>query len=1044
MFRSPLYFVVGAFALTISTPVFPTTYYIDNVNGNDAWPGDLPSPGTGNGPWQTFANLAIANKLTPGDSVLLRCGGKWSQTLTLNSAGTAAAPIRIGSYPEPCADKPAIDGAKYIPAAAWSLHSGNVYKVKLPASLIVNGTLDSSLSGWKQWSTNNDTTTAITSPCPDSGTACLAFTGGSVGSSLLISSPFPLESSGRYLVTFSIRAPLGGRYSTYVRRSASPWDSLGLAASGMAGTGAWQTVSMPFTATAGVNSARLDIQLNQPSMPVHVKNVSIARADSAPDALFLVNDNDLPLLRAHHPNRGHNPAIPDSPYLVTPSASATVTGTNGIKGSAYLVTGSDLALPSGATLQPGLRAMIRTEAWMLSEHTITSINQNKVYLDPITSYPLQQAGWGYYLTGALWMLDSPGEWHYDAPTQTLYVWPASGGVPGDSFAYSSLSIGMDINRKQNIVVEGIAIRNVRDGIYAQRSENAALRQIEIANTARYGIDAEGMVGFELSDSQISYTGSDALYSPVSTGSVIRDNDIAYSGIVLDSEGKPANLPSPNFSAIRTGPSARISGNRLHNLAFIGIAAGSGSEVTDNAVTGYCYLFNDCSGIYFPGVNGALVTGNLVMGGVGNLLGIPSTNNTSLANGLYLDLGSSNVVVTDNTFAGGDFSIHVHDGYDNRLERNLIYGGRGNLLWLQESANDKRTTGNIYGNVVTGNAYFSTNTVPALRHTALVENADDFAVHQGNVYSSLLSTIMATESTPTSSREYQLADWQATADAYGAPRNLDFQSRVGAPLTGFAPGLMGSSQVVNGDLSNGTTGWTSYNATLPQASLTLDSCAPLASRCVRLTAGGSNSLVSTPRFDVINGQWYRVSFDAQVGANGQSFRVKTIQAGPTSYDGVMDTSHIIFSGSTTLKRYSFVFQSTTTVQRSITSFGVRTDFMDVKPGQTLRVANFEIVPLTLESGVVGHTLLSNLERTTVNAPCPSEETAPAQCSNYYLFPQGEKAIWPIPLAPLAAQIVFSQDAIHPDTDRDGVADSQDICPGTVVGTSTNAKGCGLGQ
>lgn len=1044
MFRSSFFLIVGAFSVMLSTPAFPKTYYIDNINGNDAWPGDLPSPGTGSGPWQTFANLAIANKLAPGDSVLLRCGGKWSQTLTLNSSGTAAAPIQIGVYPEPCADKPAIDGAQRIPATAWSLDSGNIYKAKLPGSLIANGTLDSSFSGWQTWSKNNDAQTAIASPCPDSATACLAFTGGSVGSSLLISTPFPLEQSARYRVTFSIRAPLGGRYSAFVRRFVSPWDALGLSAS-LTGTGAWQTVSLPFTATTTVDRARLDIQLNQAAMPVHIKNVSVTRDESAaPAALTGVTDNGAPQLRAHHPNRGYNPAAPDSPYLSTSSPSPVVTLADGSTGSQYLVTGSDLVLPPGASLQPGLRVVVRSEAWSLSEHTITSVSGNQIYLNPITAYPLKEAGWGYYLTGARWMLDSPGEWHYDAPTQMLYLWPAAGGAPGSSFSYASLNLGMDINRKQNIVVEGIAIRNVRDGIYAQRSQNAALRQVEITNTERFGINGEGMVGFELSNSQISYTGSDALYGPASTGSVIRDNDIDYNGVVLDSQGKPANLPVPNFGAIRTGPSAQISGNRLRNLAYIGIAAGSGSTVTDNAVTDFCYQLNDGSGIYLPGVNGALVTGNLVLDGVGNRLGVPATHKTSLANGLYLDLGSTNVVATDNTFAGGDYTIQFNNGFENRVERNVLYGGRANLLWLYESANDKRSTGNIYGNLISGNAFFPANMLPSVRQSAYVENTVDFAAYQDNVYSNLISTAMANESSPTSNRDYQLADWQAATDAFGAPRNLDPLGRAGAPLAGFAPGLLGSTLVVNGDLSNGTTGWSSYNATLPAATIAVDSCAPLASRCLLLTAGGSKSLVSSPRFDVSKGQWYRVSFDAQVGSSGQNFRVKAIQAGPTNYDNVMDIGQIIFTGSTTLKRYAFVFQSTATVQRSSTSFGARVDFMDVMPGQTLRVANFEIVPLTLNSGSVAHALLSNPGRTNINVPCPTEATDPAQCSNYYLFPQGDQAIWPIPLAPLAAQVVFSQNAILPDADQDRVADSQDSCPGTPAGAATNAKGCALGQ
>jgi hypothetical protein len=54
-------------------------------------------------------------------------------------------------------------------------------------------------------------------------------------------------------------------------------------------------------------------------------------------------------------------------------------------------------------------------------------------LDGITSYADKTKQWEddrYYLFGKLDALDSPGEWHYDAGSETLYFWPPDGDDPG--------------------------------------------------------------------------------------------------------------------------------------------------------------------------------------------------------------------------------------------------------------------------------------------------------------------------------------------------------------------------------------------------------------------------------------------------------------------------------------------------------------------------------------------------------------------------------------------------------------------------------------
>lgn len=79
-------------------------YYIDSSSvGNDSNSGTAPDS-----PWR---NLSKVNntRFWPGDRILFKRGGLWKGYLSVNDAGTAAAPIVFGTYGDPTAPKPSID-----------------------------------------------------------------------------------------------------------------------------------------------------------------------------------------------------------------------------------------------------------------------------------------------------------------------------------------------------------------------------------------------------------------------------------------------------------------------------------------------------------------------------------------------------------------------------------------------------------------------------------------------------------------------------------------------------------------------------------------------------------------------------------------------------------------------------------------------------------------------------------------------------------------------------------------------------------------------
>ncbi|MXV15778.1 right-handed parallel beta-helix repeat-containing protein [Hufsiella ginkgonis] len=70
----------------------PTTYYLDAASGNDQQDGR--SPGTA---WRSLPR-AGGQVFLPGDSLLLRRGGKWNGQLTLQGSGAAGAPVVVAGF----------------------------------------------------------------------------------------------------------------------------------------------------------------------------------------------------------------------------------------------------------------------------------------------------------------------------------------------------------------------------------------------------------------------------------------------------------------------------------------------------------------------------------------------------------------------------------------------------------------------------------------------------------------------------------------------------------------------------------------------------------------------------------------------------------------------------------------------------------------------------------------------------------------------------------------------------------------------------------
>jgi len=103
-----------------ATRAAANSFYIDS-SGSDTNSGRSPSS-----PWKTLARIN-STALGPGDTVYLKRGSLWRETLIVNGSGAAGAPITITAYG--VGALPAISGANVV--TGWAAYSNSVYATPL-------------------------------------------------------------------------------------------------------------------------------------------------------------------------------------------------------------------------------------------------------------------------------------------------------------------------------------------------------------------------------------------------------------------------------------------------------------------------------------------------------------------------------------------------------------------------------------------------------------------------------------------------------------------------------------------------------------------------------------------------------------------------------------------------------------------------------------------------------------------------------------------------------------------------------------------------
>lgn len=1034
----------------LSFNVSAQTLYVDATNGNDAWTGTLQDAQSADGPLKTLKKVSDMY-FSPGDSVLLKCGQTWNETLVVTSSGVAGSPITYGAYGD-CTDnnKPVIDGS--TPVNAWAAVGGGIYAAtaslsKPPLNLIGNDTFDSGIATWSVWSSDGGATRSSMQNCGATG-SCLLFTPSPGVPISLITTPIQLgvEANTTYRLTFVARASQSTEALGVFPRDAVSYSNI--AFKNLALTTVWQTYTFDFIPAATHASARIDFQMPT-GVNLYLDNVVIRRITPALDTAKQVFLDGQYQRLAQYPNKGFMSERPTNEFLKINNDSNDCS--NPIAEiTTHLTAGNDLGLTSAQQADlAGAGIHYRSNAWTIEDRTITAFDAStKTFSWTANSTYEICKDWGYYLDNKLWMLDNIGEWYYDATTSLLYLMIGASNPEG-RVTVGHRDYGVVANGRTHVVFDGLSIQKAVVGISAQNGSNLIIRNTDITDSADKAINVSNSPDSEIVGCRIERSVRDGIWANYTRNVRISNNMILNTGIIGAPRKSIAAIHVQCWDCGTTVGNVVVEGNDIRRSGYLGIFMPVQATVRNNYIADSCMVLDDCGAIYTGGrefkssgvPNNSQIANNVIINAWGNPDGRPA-NFASAAQGIYLDDFSNSVTVVGNTVVNADHGMQLHNAASNTVSNNVIYGSRNSAVWMQEDTSG--SPGEIHDNLFSGNRYFQLNKGSTYRLDSSF-NTINFANYDGNRYSLLYSGFVGREryspaGTPLDT-EYLFQDWvsakgdvSSTAfDAFGVALN-----RVLAIKSG--------NLVNNGSFDTDTIGWSKWSLA---GDAHIDNVACVTGNCLKYKSGTTPSILSSPRFLITKGKDYRVRIDIRGELGNESVRVQ-LRLNGTAVDGSESYASLGLSEAKALasqwETYSFVFKATDSSPTNGARLDLETPTASVSNQPVFYVDNVLVDEVNADfSGTSGGSaIVINPTLSAMPKDCPDAVTNPSKCSQYVSFTDSTPVTWPITVEAMGSEIVIWNNNPFKDTDRDRIADPDDLCPGTLANAPVNEHGCSFTQ
>lgn len=288
--------------------------------------------------------------------------------------------------------------------------------------------------------------------------------------------------------------------------------------------------------------------------------------------------------------------------------------------------------------------VVRSSPWSLAKARISKVNSNgdlqleeSLYGSGRATNTLPSSGHGVIFLNSFAFLNDVGEWYFNSEDNCVYfLWDNKNGVP----LSSQLRFSIDEDQGQ----ERIKFDNAGLSFSAQDSSiksRGKIQYLKIQGLSLYqsggsGINVSGIRNIEILRAEVKSTvGNGIQIKVISNKSRIYNNiikDVGAIGItatatpVIDISNNTIenagyigtqNRMEMAFSGINLNPGfvdATISSNLISGVGYAGIMVSEPSQnmmhkysgmklnISNNEITRFCRLLNDCGGIYINGQN----------------------------------------------------------------------------------------------------------------------------------------------------------------------------------------------------------------------------------------------------------------------------------------------------------------------------------------------------------------------------------------------------------------------------------------------------------
>ncbi|MCR5484576.1 MAG: right-handed parallel beta-helix repeat-containing protein [Clostridiales bacterium] len=340
----------------------------------------------------------------------------------------------------------------------------------------------------------------------------------------------------------------------------------------------------------------------------------------------------------------------------------------------------------------------------------------------------------YFFENVFEALDSPGEWYFDKESGKLYYVPYENEDPDTLELQASKAQKLiEIDGADNITFENIAFRDTAWELAGASAENGS-SQFDIEHnldTTQAALYVNGVITVKNSKSpsfkncDFINLGGTALKIKENVSGAVVDSCYLYNiagcgifaggrNVAAGKNGSVSDVTITNNIIHKFGrefynavgihitycDTAVLANNEIHDGYYTGVSCGwvwgftyhatRNIQIKDNLIYDIGQeVLSDMGGIYTLGVqSGTVISGNVIH----NVTDAPDDDYGEGAHGIYLDEGSSDIIVERNlVFACSDFGLNIHYGEGNVFRNNIsalnegaAVNVGGNPEWLDRS------------------------------------------------------------------------------------------------------------------------------------------------------------------------------------------------------------------------------------------------------------------------------------------------------------------------------------------------------------------------